>query len=120
MERRTYPRIDTRLRCELQHAHRVYEAVTLNLSRTGGLIEVKGVAAELSPGQHVVLRVAMPERPLFEPKCMECSGVVCRTNVGGSASAVALSFQAVRFQSAEKMVKRGASEDGSRSSSHVQ
>lgn len=105
MERREYPRIDTRLRCELQRAEELYAGVTVNLSRTGALIELdEDCTAVFSPGEPVVLRVAMPKRPLFEPKCMECCGVVARAKPGAARSTLALSLESVRFQTAERML----------------
>lgn len=119
MERRDYPRIDTHLRCELQCGQRVFEGVTLNLSRTGALVRLPAIAWTLSAGQPVVLRVAMPQRPLFEPKCMECTGVICRTKEATTGCEVGLQIESVRFQSAEKMAVRAPHAVTSARTSHV-
>jgi hypothetical protein len=113
--------MDIQLLCELEvvRTGAIHAGVTRNLSRNGSLVEIGG-AADVRDGDQIVLRIELPARPLFEQKCMECSGWVVRRH-GGDAPEVLLGVKltTVQFRSAARMAVHSPESDNTGVDSHA-
>jgi hypothetical protein len=108
--------MDIQLCCELQvmRSGAVHQGITQNLSRNGSLVEIAAPGDSITEGDQVVLRVELPARPLFEQKCMECSGVVTRRYAdNGQTLLLGVQLTTVQFRNAARMVVRSSISVGS-------
>jgi hypothetical protein len=124
MERREHPRMPITLPCEVEILRNgtLHKGVTRNISRTGALIELATPRGDFAHDDHVIVRIQLPARALFEQKCMTCCGVISRIlDTGSMVNVFAVEIGAVQFESAERMLTRphaSSSEPASEASVH--
>ena len=101
MERRD-ARFEIEVKCRVQpkDALQVAEGTTINMSRSGALIEISATCnPESVPRQGDVLsaEVRLPSNLYFGPRCLSCKGVAVRTAKNGKGYVVAVCFKRIKF-----------------------
>jgi hypothetical protein len=103
MERRHDARFKIELKCRLQPEDglQVAEGTTINLSRSGALIEISaGSRPESVPhsGDAFSAELRLPANLQFGPRCLSCQGIAIRTARFGKGYLVAVRFERIRIR----------------------
>lgn len=98
MERRRDARFEIELKCRVQPVNglRVAEGTTINMSRSGALIEISATCGPESvpqPGEALSAEVRLPSHLRFGPRCLSCKGVAVRAAKLGERYLVAVRFE---------------------------
>jgi hypothetical protein len=102
MERRKSERFEIELKCRLQIDNRsqIAEARTINMSRSGALIEISATCnPEAVPQPRDVLwaEILLPTNVQFGPRCLSVKATAVRTSKGDGAYIVAVQFQRIEI-----------------------
>jgi c-di-GMP-binding flagellar brake protein YcgR len=105
MERRERARVNVKLQCRLDRKgrgdHHACE-FTENISRTGILIRWENTVAPPAVGDPIVVKLKMPENPVFGPRWMHFRARVVRVTPTHDHSLVAVTGVPVSFRSVRK------------------
>lgn len=71
---------------------------TVNMSRSGVLLEFEGVIPGLRTGTFVCAEIELRTGEGEPDRCIECSGEVVRIEAAGSLQRIALSLTRIRFR----------------------
>jgi hypothetical protein len=102
MERRRDARFKIELKCRIQPENglQVADGTTINMSRSGALIEISATCSPESvpgPGDALLTEVRLPSNLYFGPRCLCCKGVAVRTAKIGKGYVVAVCFERIRI-----------------------
>jgi hypothetical protein len=105
MERRHNARFEVELKCRLQPENglQVTECTTINMSRSGALIQVSSARSPVSvprPGDAVSAELQLPGHPQSSPRYLSGKGTAIRTAKLGNGYAVAVHFEQIKFGAA--------------------
>jgi hypothetical protein len=78
----------------------LFTALTVNISRSGVLVESAGVCPGLELGDVIQLQIDLPVVQLLPARCIACDGRVVRLEVADTRIRVALSITTMQFQDA--------------------
>jgi hypothetical protein len=93
-------RSEIELKCRVQPENglQVVEGTTINMSRSGALIEISATCGPVpQPGDVLSVEVRLPTNLHFGPRCLSCKGVAVRTAKIGKGYAVAVRFERIKF-----------------------
>src|SRR6186713_1312628 len=71
---------------------------TLNMSRSGVLVEAADPGIEIEPTDEVDLELDLAEIDGAQPRCLRCSGIVVRTADNGGRKYFALAIRRMDFR----------------------